>query len=153
MDVLKTAMRIIFVEQDPVRIIRAALQMKSYTIKNVSNISIPRDEFIDEYLMLDGSRTWDEVSNIMDVICEMGDIWQLLYRYADEKLLRDGSMIYCNYKDLLKWTQMTKYIESDIFVAALLAKNDTINGQTRYNFTWPCVLPSNNVRLRNMLSQ
>ncbi len=153
MDVLKTAMRIIFVEQDPVEIIRNALQMKFYTINKGSNISIPREKFVDEYLMLDGSRTWNEVSNIMDVISEIGDIWQLLYRYANEKLSCDGSMIYCNYKDLLKWTQMTRYVESDIFVTALLSKNDMINEYTRYDFTWPCVLPCNNVRLRRMLSQ
>ena len=111
------------------------------------------EEFIDEYLMLDNSRTWNEVSNIMDVIRERGDIWQLLYRYADEKLSRDGGMICCNYKDLLKWTQITKYIESDIFITSLLSKKDAANGQLRCDFTWPYVLPCNNVRLRRMLSQ
>lgn len=153
MDVLKTAMRILLVEQDPVKILRDAMQVKFDTKENACKVSIPREEFIDEYLMLDNSRTWNEVSNIIDFISEMGDVWQLLYKYADEKLSRDGSMIYCNYKDLLKWTQITKYIEPDIFITAFLSKKDAINGQERYDFAWPYVLPCNNVRLRRMLSQ
>ena len=153
MDVLKTAMRILFVEQDPTKIIRKAMKIRLYSTENTAIASMSREEFIDEYLMLDSSRTWDEISNIVDVVCGMGDIWDLLYRYADEKLSCDGGVIYCRYKDLLKWTQIAKYIEADIFIVAFLSKKDAQNGHLRQDFFWPYVLPCNNTRLRMMLSQ
>lgn len=153
MDILKTAMRIIFVEQDPYEIMRKALQGTPLAEYHDGIASMSKNEFVDDYLILDSSRMWDEASNILDVVRSVGDVWHLLYQYADEKLFYDGNMIYCNYKDLLKWVQITSHIEADLFVAAFLAKRENTASCARSNFSWPNVLPCNNVRLRNMLSR
>lgn len=82
-------------------------------------------------------------------------IFSLLYLYADEVLTKRDGVLACKLEKVLDWNSISKRLGQDLFTIAWLAKKDCewMEQEKKHHFTWPAVLPTDDVRLNSLLKK
>ena len=72
--------------------------------------------------------------------------------FASELLRETDNGVVCKFNRILFWRDLSHPLSEDLFITAFLAKKDYELGLLRENYTWPQVIKTDSVRLKNLLS-
>ena len=81
------------------------------------------------------------------------NVFELLNYYTRDVLVETDEGIVCEFSRLLGWRDITHLLSEDLFTTSFLAKVDVDHGRERYNFSWPDVVKTNNMRLNILLQR
>jgi hypothetical protein len=114
----------------------SAIMIKKYNIEEIENLFLlmKNNWFIDEKL-----------SN--------QSIFNLIKFFSCSVLKEINREPVCNYHDLLRWSEICRYLGEEIFTASFFAYNDLKGHRERYFFSWKPIINSDNTRLRELLKQ
>lgn len=80
-------------------------------------------------------------------------VFYTLLHFTDKILLEEDDEPICEFKQLLRWRELSYLMGEDIFTLAHLAYHDIICRRKRNYFSWRPVINNNNKRLREVLSR
>jgi len=82
------------------------------------------------------------------------NVFELVEMCAD-KLLVEADLygVECEFNHILFWRDLSHKISEDVFTTAFLAKRDSKFNYNRQYYSWPVVIRTNNIRLKNLLSK
>lgn len=103
----------------------------------------------------------DEVNNIVSLISGLDHgnrkdfktlgVFLPLFKFAERTLQLDDGQPVIKFERLLAFREVSLDISPEIIVCAYLADYDFKHGRRHRNFTFPTSLPTDNIRLQNML--
>jgi len=83
---------------------------------------------------------------------ERKNIFDLFQKIANEALVLESNEVYCKHSELVSWRDTVHSAGQSVFICAFLAYEDVNRRNTRVDFAFSPCAPSDNTRLRNMLS-
>lgn len=93
------------------------------------------------------------LSQMKSDICYPTSVFQLVLNLAKKILVYNSDALYCRYRHLLRWREISLHLGQDFFVCAYLADNDIKWNIRRNCFNWPPVLLSDNKRIISLLQK
>jgi len=82
---------------------------------------------------------------------DKASVFGLLYQFTKCTLLQNGNNLCVDYKDLLRWRELSHLVGEDLLTTCFLAQRDKVSGHRRSFFGWSPILTTNNARLKEML--
>lgn len=104
----------------------------------------------------------DEIHNIWNKIDEdwakdretdKRSVFGLLYEFSKEVLIQDGNSVCVDFKDLLRWRELSLLIGEDLLTTCFLSQRDRVSRHKRSFFSWSPILTTNNYRLKQLLKK
>ena len=81
------------------------------------------------------------------------NVFAALEELADQLLTKENNEVRCCYGSLLRFREITKYIEEDLLVCAYLAVRCKRFGEACSRFNWNTTIGHNNVQMRRILER
>lgn len=81
------------------------------------------------------------------------NVFAALEELAEELLVLENDVVLCQYSNLIRFRNVSQYVEEDLIVCAFLAIRDRRYGSTYQDFGWDFVIGHNNVQLERILEK
>jgi len=91
-------------------------------------------------------------SNVLTPNKTNKNIFYLFQKIASKALRLESNGVYCKHSELVSWRDTVHSVGQSVFICAFLAYEDVQRGNMRIDFAFSPCAPSDNMRLRNMLS-
>ncbi len=152
MENLRRTLEILFLRANPEDALCSICDISDYS----QNLEISKEEYADIATVIDGNFTRDEY-NAMHQMAK--DVWfynqniddkkrhNVFYpilNFANRVLTEKNEDIYCKFKQLLRWREITFILGEDIFTTAYLANLDLVSKRNRHFFAWLPIISTDN---------
>lgn len=157
---LTQTIQILFLKQNPERVIRSLFQTDGHDyisgrygtynidIAETINPNRNRDELrhIDNKSHYEWYKTIDPRTNTSDE----GNIFNTLLHFTKNILIENSNDIICEFSQLLRWRELASCLGEDIFTTAYLANSDLASKRERHFFAWSPTISTNNQMLKTV---
>ena len=155
MENLRRTLEILFLRANPEDALCSINGISKYS----ENLEMLEDEYVDIATIIDGDFTKDEYRAMHKMA---KDVWFLddqidnkkrhnvfypILNFANRVLTEKNDDIYCKFKQLLRWREMTFILGEDIFTTAYLANLDLVSKRNRHFFAWLPIISTDNLHL------
>lgn len=81
------------------------------------------------------------------------NVFAALEELAEQLLLVENNEVQCKYRNLLRFREVSKYVEEDLLVCAYLAMHYVKYGRINTDFGWNTTIGHNNLQLRRIMEK
>lgn len=110
------------------------------------------DEIGNIYSLMDDILNLKKTPEIASYL-ENKSIFNLLLFFSSNALTEIDEEPVCKYENLLRWNDISHKLGEEIFTTSFFAFKDFKSNNTRDFFSWKPILSTNNIRIKNLLSQ
>lgn len=160
---LAQTIQILFLRQNPERVIRSLFQTDGHNyisgrygtynidIAETIDFSHNRDELrhIDNKSHYEWYKSIDPRTNASDE----SNIFNSLLHFTKSILIENSNDIICEFSQLLRWRELASCLGEDIFTTAYLANSDLTSKRERHFFAWSPTIRTNNQMLNTIYNR
>lgn len=150
MEALRKTLELIFLKEDPNRVLEAGCLPTSYCRKDVVISaremfpSLTLDQVETLMRQLDGVWMQQGASSMTKFIEGRPSVFNVLLNFSCEVLSSSTHTPVVKYDSLLRWNDVTSVLTEDLFTTSYLASKDVAFGRRRHHFDWrPCIYHDN----------
>lgn len=160
MNNLTKTIQILFLRQDPERVIRSMYELDgcdyisgkygSYNIDMAETLDFNRNR--DELRHLDNKSHAELYKSIDPRLGNSNErnIFNSLLHFTKDILTENSHDIVCEFSQLLRWRELASCLGEDIFTTAYLANSDLVSKRERHFFAWSPTIRTNNQMLNTV---
>ncbi len=152
---LRYSLEILFHRTSPLSVLKHFLnkEKRNDYYKDSYNYSFER-RMMNEYEFL----SQNEIENISNLLKGLDDnggcgVFTTIIEFANSTLREVNGQPSIKFEELLRFRDTTHSIGSNIFISAFLANLDYKRGKRRVYFDYPTAIPTDNIRIQNMLKE
>ncbi len=129
------------------------------SIWNIDRIQYKLLDTLDGYSHNDIENVWQKINEDWAVDPDSKiekpelSLFALVNHFAKEVLVIEKQEPVVDFEDLLRWRGISHLLGEDLFTCNFLAWSDIMSRHQRTHFGWRPVIPTNNIRLRNLLEK
>lgn len=101
------------------------------------------------------NNVWQKVKDDWAIDKDTGkaSVFGLLYQFTKCTLLQEGNSLCVDFKDLMRWRELSHLIGEEILTTCFLSQRDRVSNHKRSFFAWSPILTTNNNRLKELLKK
>lgn len=159
MDIERNCLKLLFTKVNPVQIIETACRESHPSEQSIfdSYKTISDETFIGNANEVFHNYTQNEWDNIYiqlrDKLYNPHGVFGIIYKISKQWLVINKGEILCQFKELLRWRDLSFHLGQDLLTTAFLARWDNKKGIERTNFSWPAIIKTDNHELHEILAR
>ncbi len=81
------------------------------------------------------------------------NVFAAVEELAEQLLILENDEVRCKYRNLLRFREVSRYVEEDLFVCAYFAMHHVKYGKIHTDFSWNTTIEHNNLQLRRIMEK